>query len=189
MTVRPSGRALPDVCALPPPPSLRAVKVADIGAVVRSYRKAAGLSQQDLASMAKISRATLNYLESGRDLEIGAGRLLALVDLLGIPLSLPTGVDRKQDERLVEHVIRAGGVKVKTARRVLDEALATGRVPAGTDTTVRAVLDRLTATEGLALVRCVCAATGQPAKVVWRNLRTVAVEVGSDGWTHTETGD
>ena len=47
------------------------MKVSAVGAVIRSYRKASGISQKDLAAMVGISRATLNYLESGRDIEIG----------------------------------------------------------------------------------------------------------------------
>lgn len=176
--MRPPARARTPATA-----SLRAVKVADIGAVVRSYRKAAGLSQQDLAAMAGVSRATLNYLESGRDIEIGASRLLALVDLLGIPLALPGSVDRAVDDRVVELAVRATGTaKAKSTRRALDEALATGRVPAGMERSLRTVLDHLAAAERMALVRCVSAASGQPAKAVWRNARTVAGAVGSDGW-------
>ncbi|MEK9736372.1 MAG: helix-turn-helix transcriptional regulator, partial [Candidatus Nanopelagicales bacterium] len=54
--------------------------VAAVGAVIRAYRKASGLSQKDLAKLGGVSRATLNYLESGReDMEIGASRLFALL--------------------------------------------------------------------------------------------------------------
>ncbi len=159
--------------------------------MVRSYRKAAGLSQQDLAEMAGISRATLNYLESGRDIEVGASRLLALVDLLGIPLALPATVDRAHDERVVEHAVRAatGKSKAKSARRALDEALATGRVPSGADKALLSVLDHVGAAEQMALVRCVSAASGQPAKTVWRNARTVATAVGVTGWAEADPVD
>jgi len=149
---------------------------------VRAYRKASGLSQQDLAGLAGVSRATLNYLESGRDIEIGASRLLALIEHLGIPLALPSAVDRGHDERVVDAAVRSAGVKAKATRRALDEALATGTVPSGSAPYVRTVIDSLGPTERLALLRCVCAASGQPAKAVWRNARAIAAAVGSDNW-------
>lgn len=165
------------------------MKVADFGAAVRSYRKASGLSQQDLAATAGLSRATLNYLESGRDIEIGASRLLALVSLLGIPLSLPVDVDRSHDDSVVERTVRAAEGKTKSTRRALDEALATGKVPSGTDNALRSVIDSLGVAERLAVIRCVCSSSGQPPKVVWRNARTVSAAVGSDGWPSRHEAD
>jgi len=162
-----------------------------VGAVIRAYRKAAGLSQQELADFVGISRATLSYLESDRDIEVGAAKLLSLLDLLGIPIALPAGVDRKHDEHTVDHALRGIGTKAKakTTRRALDEALATGRVPAGGDGPVRVALDRLGPTECTALVRCVVASSGQPAKAVWRNLRTVATAVDAGGWARPTSPD
>lgn len=168
------------------------MKVAEVGAVVRAYRKASGLSQQELADLAGISRATLNYLESGRDIEIGAGKLLALLDLLGIAVAVPATVDRKHDERTVDravHAIRSGGAKSKVTRKVLDEALATGRVPEGTQPLLRAALDHLSGPECTALVRCVVAASGQPAKTVWRNARSLADQTRSTGWLNSGSGE
>ena len=60
------------------------MKVSEVGAVVRAYRKATGISQKELAALVGISRATLNYLESGREGEIGASKLLAMLELLEI---------------------------------------------------------------------------------------------------------
>ncbi|MEK9811014.1 MAG: helix-turn-helix transcriptional regulator, partial [Candidatus Nanopelagicales bacterium] len=89
------------------------------------------MSQKDLAKLGGVSRATLNYLESGReDMEIGASRLFALLAVLGVPLAIPTEVDRAADDASLEASIR----RIGAARRRLSvsqimEALAAGRVP------------------------------------------------------------
>lgn len=162
------------------------MKVAAVGSVVRGYRKASGVSQKDLAVMAGISRATLNYLESGRDLEIGAGKLLALLDLLGIPFVLPPGVDREHDDVVLERVARAAAGKGKLPRKTVVEALATGRVPEGADQALRSLLDDTPEPDVLAVVRSVSAGSGQTPKAIWKNGRALAKSLGCERrvWLH-----
>jgi transcriptional regulator with XRE-family HTH domain len=162
------------------------MKVAEVGGVIRSYRKASGISQKDLAGMAGISRATLNYLESGRDIEIGAGKLLALLNLLAVPFGLPAGVDREHDDAALERAARAAAGRPKLQRKNVVEALATGRVPEGFDGPIRSLLDETPEPELLAIVRAVSAGSGQVPKAVWKNGRSLAKAVGSSRrvWLH-----
>lgn len=162
------------------------MKVAAVGSVVRAYRKASGISQKDLAAMVGTSRATLNYLESGRDIEIGAAKLLALLDLLGIPFAMPPGVDREHDDEVLERAAKAAGGKGKLQRKVVVEALATGRVPAGSEAPLKVLMEETSEPDILAIVRAVAAGSGQAPKAVWRNGRTVAKAVGTDRrvWLH-----
>jgi transcriptional regulator with XRE-family HTH domain len=161
------------------------MKVAAVGSVIRAYRKASGVSQKDLAGMVGISRATLNYLESGRDIEIGAGKLLALLDLLAVPFSVPSGIDRGHDDDVLDSAARAVAGK-KLARKVVVEALATGRAPEGSEQALRSLLDDTAEPEILAIVRAVAAGSGQQPKAVWRNGRAIAKAVGSTRkvWLH-----
>jgi transcriptional regulator with XRE-family HTH domain len=154
------------------------MKVAAVGSVIRAYRKASGVSQKDLAGMVGISRATLNYLESGRDIEIGAGKLLSLLELLGIPFGVPPGVDREHDDAVLEGAAKAASGKVKLPRKAVVEALATGRVPDGTDGPLAALLEDTPEPAILAIVRAVSAGSGQTPKAVWKNGRTLAKAVG-----------
>lgn len=164
------------------------MKVAAVGSVIRAYRKASGVSQKDLAGMVGISRATLNYLESGRDIEIGAGKLLALLDLLAVPFSVPSGIDRGHDDDVLDSAARAVAGK-KLPRKVVVEALATGRAPEGSDQALRSLLDDTAEPEILAIVRAVAAGSGQQPKAVWRNGRAIAKAVGSTRkvWLHEGT--
>ncbi len=154
------------------------MNVAAVGSVIRAYRKASGISQKDLAAMVGISRATLNYLESGRDIEVGAGKLLALLELLGIPFGLPPGVDREHDDEVLETAAAAAAGKGRLSRKVVVEALATGRVPDGSTVEIRRLLEDTPAPSVLAIVRAVAAGTGQSPKSVWKHGRGLAKSVG-----------
>lgn len=159
------------------------MKVAEAGAIVRSYRKAAGVSQKELAGMVGISRATLNYLESGRDIEIGAGKLLSLLDVLGVPLRLPSDVDHSADEAAIDRACKhlSGKGRKKLTRRVVLEAFTTGRVPIGLEKEFGALLDDAPEPVALAIIRATSAGNGPSASVVWRNARALAKASGCGG--------
>ena len=63
------------------------MNLAEIGNGLREARLSAGLSQAEIASIAGVSRATLNALENGRG-DISSLTLLKVADLLSISLSL-----------------------------------------------------------------------------------------------------
>lgn len=160
--------------------------VASVGAVIRAYRKASGLSQKDLARLGGISRATLNYLESGReDLEIGAGKLFAVLVVLGVPLGIPAQVDRPGDEELLGDALKATGKgKKRLAEGMLIEALAAGKVPPGDDGPLGAFLGSAPSGVGLAAIRLAAERSGNPPKEIAKNARALvkALHVGTPEW-------
>lgn len=139
--------------------------------------------------MVGISRATLNYLESGRDIEIGAGKLLALLDVLGVPFAIPGEVDHKHDDATLNKAIKGitgkGGKKLP--RKVLVEALTTGRLPIGYESQIEQLLDTAPEASILAVVRAVSASSSVSPMAVWKNGRSLAKAVGSTrkGWIQT----
>lgn len=164
------------------------ITVAQVGTVIRAYRKASGVSQKDLAKWGGVSRATLNYLESGRDdIEVGAGRLFSLLAVLGIPLSIPRGVDRSGDEQLLERTLKAQGKgKKRLAEGDLMEALASGKIPPGTEAALGTFLEGAPQGVGLAALRLASARSGNPAKEISKNARSLAkaLHVGGAAWLH-----
>lgn len=155
------------------------LKVSDIGAAVRAHRKASGISQKDLAIMVGVSRATLNYLESGREIEIGAGRLFDVLDVLGIELSLEA--DTSDDKAEVSAVLKAqsgkGAKRVPLA--VLVEALTTGRMQVGWESQLSRFVDEAPDRVILAAIRLASEGSKIPAKEVWKNGRALAKECSS----------
>ena len=61
---------------------------ASMGAAVRQRREALGLSQDRLAALSGLSRATINELETGAIQELAFTRLTRVLDLVGLGLRL-----------------------------------------------------------------------------------------------------
>src|SRR5712691_6728561 len=92
----PSGQAAScAACQLPPPPAItgaaawlptaRRVTVAgDLGAILRGYRRASALTQQQLADMLGYDRTYISMIESGRRHVTGRGTLAIQPHVLGI---------------------------------------------------------------------------------------------------------
>jgi len=63
------------------------MRLNEIGLLLKEARKAAGLSQAELATPLGMSRATVSAIESGRCEEIGATKLAALLERVGLELT------------------------------------------------------------------------------------------------------
>jgi HTH-type transcriptional regulator / antitoxin HipB len=79
--------------------------LADLGPIVKEARQRADLSQAELAAPLGMSRATISAIETGRCAEIGFTKLAALLERLGIQLTVtqrhtrPTIDDLRSERR------------------------------------------------------------------------------------------
>ena len=64
------------------------MQLTEVGAVLKEARRAAKLGQQQLAAPLGMSRATISALESGRCQEIGFSKLAALLNAVGLELTV-----------------------------------------------------------------------------------------------------
>jgi len=62
----------------------------EIGQLVRQRRETLGLSQERLARLASLSRATISQLETGTLVDLGVAKLSALMDIVGLQLEAGT---------------------------------------------------------------------------------------------------
>ena len=132
--------------------------------------------------MAGLSRATLNYLESGREIEIGATKLLTLLELLGIRWELAADLDADTDDAIVRTALAALDDEGSPglARDVLVEALASGRVPKDSRAQFSAFLDQAPAEAILAAVRAASQHSDTAPRDVWKNARGMAKALDSE---------
>ena len=104
------------------------MNLADIGHLVHQRRTALGLSQARLAALAGLSRVTINQLENGALVDLGATKLIALLDLVGVTLDAGT---RKRQQHALKSVSQTASVSYKTVLdpHILAEALVLDEAP------------------------------------------------------------
>lgn len=74
------------------------MQLREVGPVLKQARKNAGLSQEQLAAPLGMSRATVSALESGRCTEIGFAKVSALLDMVGLQLTVTRRVRPTLDD-------------------------------------------------------------------------------------------
>ena len=129
------------------------MKAQELGQAIRSARKARSLTQAQLAKAAGLSRETLNLLESGLVRDLGIRKVLAVLEALGLELTVePTGRPRKPD--YLRMACTSANVSYKTAltEDELVHAIVTGKVPKGKAAHLRVLFDEapLKSLKGLA---------------------------------------
>ena len=104
----------------------------ELGVRLRERREALGLSQQRLAKLAALSRATINQLETGTLKDLGVAKLAVLMDLVGLRLQA-TSRDSKRaaPRRALLMASRTASVSYKTPLEPgqLAKALVSGEMP------------------------------------------------------------
>lgn len=159
------------------------MEVSQLGSLVRAQRKACGLSQKDVARLAGLSRATVNYLENDPDVDIGVVKLLSVLKILGIAVTVTPRQPAEDLDLIDEALARLGkGSKANAmSRNALVEAVVTGRPPIERRGALAQVLAGASAAVLVATIR-VAAATGEvSAKEAWRNLHALAAALDVTG--------
>lgn len=155
--------------------------LAAVGTAIRFRRENLGLTQERLASLADLSRVTVNELENGRLTDLGIGKVLRLLNILGLSF----GVTHK---RITTAKPSGGGLAIaaKTASvsyrtdlppSALAEAVRSGKVPHEYRAHFATLLDEAPIP---VLVRAVEESFRSPVpKVAWRHIAEWAAELKS----------
>lgn len=156
------------------------MNLADIGHLVQARREALGLSQARLAQMGGLSRATINQLENGSLVDLGAAKLMALLNLLGMDLAAQTRTTRTKTKALAL-LSQTASVSYKTALlpEALARALVDGALPPALVPQVATLLDEAPLPLIVAGVQEVAKRTHTPPKTLWKHLMAWARELQS----------
>jgi len=139
------------------------------GIRIHARRTALGLSQDRLAKLCGLSRATVNQLENGTLVDLGAAKLLALLALLGLEL------DARRKPAPRDALALLSQTASVSYRRVLQpaelaHALAQGDLPEAITPHIATLLDEAPLALILAAVEQVAHATHTPPKTLWKHL-------------------
>jgi transcriptional regulator with XRE-family HTH domain len=145
------------------------MNLADIGQLVHGRRQALGLSQARLALMSGLSRATINQLETGSLVDLGAAKLIALLDVVG--LNLDAGA-RKGHAYALQSVSQSASVSYKTPLdpSVLAAALVDGKLPKAITPHIATLLDEVPLSLIVAAVEEVALSRNMPPKLLWKHM-------------------
>lgn len=140
-----------------------------IGQLVKQRRQLLGLSQARLARLSSLSRATINQLETGTIVDLGAAKLIALLDLLGLTMD---AVERPKRDNALALACRTASVSYKEGLtpEALAAALVEGQLPANITPQVATLLDEAPLPLIVGAVEEIARHTHCPAKTLWKHL-------------------
>lgn len=117
------------------------MKLQELGFEIRKRRIARGLTQAQLANAAGISRTTLNQFENGVFGDLGVSKVLALLDQLGLTLSVEVAQTDHPDFIRMACTTANVSFRAKLTEDELIRALLTGKVPTRKQPHLRTLLD------------------------------------------------
>ena len=154
------------------------MRLPEIGYAIRRARVARGLTQAELASAAGLSRVTLNRLEMGTFPDLGAKKLQALLENVGLTLAIqPASRTRRSDVIRLASTSASVSFRQPLTEAELIRALLTGKVPQGKRPHFRALLEEARPSLVRGLLSEVSRWT-KPGKLE-KNLEAIARDVGA----------
>jgi transcriptional regulator with XRE-family HTH domain len=147
----------------------------ELGTAVRQRRQDIGLSQQQLADLVELSRATVNELESGKLKDLSSNRIERLANELGFAVGL-VGTRRPKGKSTLEAAARIASVPytAELPASVLLDSLKNGVVPPGYIPHLRALLQEAP----IAILADIADELQQshnvPKPITWKRMRTLA---------------
>ena len=146
---------------------------------IQLKRKALGLTQQQLAAMAGLSRQSLNGIERG-SVNVTLDNLARLLDILGLSISIADPeIERKAAGKPTRALwMAAKGASVsyrgELTTELLEDALATGKVPADFQAHIAQVFDEAPLQLVVKAVAEVANKQDRKPAEIWKNLRNLA---------------
>ena len=150
----------------------------EIGKLVRERRDTLGLSQDRLAKLAGLSRATINQLETGALVDLGVIKLACLLELVGLTFEAHA---RTTPHRGLLMASRTASVSYRTRLDAaqLAKALVTGEVPPGLLPHVATFLDEAPLPLVVSAVEEAAKRGRVPPKRIWQHVVRWASEIDS----------
>jgi transcriptional regulator with XRE-family HTH domain len=152
--------------------------IKDIGHVVADRRTALGLSQEQLAHIAGLSRATINELERGSIGELGVTKLAGVLAVLGLDLA-PVEKKARKNGLSMAAITASVSYRESLSPGALMKALASGVYAPALLPHIATLLDEVPFQILVPAVREAAEKSGVAPKKIWRHLKRWAEELKS----------
>jgi transcriptional regulator with XRE-family HTH domain len=147
----------------------------ELGTAVRQRRRDMGLSQQQLADLVELSRATVNELETGKLKDLSATRIERLANELGFAVGL-VGTRRLKGKGALEAAARIASVPyaAELPASVLVDSMRNGVVAPGYIPHLRTLLQEAPVAILADIADELQQSQGVPSADTWKRMRTLA---------------
>lgn len=155
------------------------MNVALLGHAIRRKRIELGLTQQQLADMAALSRQTLNGIEHGH-VNVTVDTLGRLLDVLGLTLEVADPEQKRgRPARAVWMAAKGASTSYsgELTPMALEQALITGQVPDELQPHIAQILDEAPLQLVTKMVAEVASRHDRKPTDIWKNLRRMAREL------------
>ncbi len=155
------------------------MNVALLGSAIRRKRIQLGLTQQQLADMAVLSRQTLNGIEHGH-VNVTVDTLGRLLDVLGLTLEVADPEQKRgRPARAVWMAAKGANTSYsgELTPMALEQALISGQVPDELQPQVAQILDEAPLQLVTKMVAEVATRHDRKPTEIWKNLRRMAREL------------
>lgn len=151
------------------------MRLHELGYYIRKARRARGMTQDELAAAAGLSRTTINQLENGVFPDLGMNKAQAVLEHLGLELRVGTSSRRRTDFLRMAASSASRSFRERLADKELARGLLAGAVPRNRRPHFRALLEDVPAAVLKGLVQELGKWTS--AERVERNLRRLKKEL------------
>lgn len=153
----------------------------ELSSAVRTRRREMGLSQQALAKLSGLSRSTVNQLEKATVKDLSLSRTAALLEALGLGLTIDPSHPRLRDsdQSPLELAARTASVSFRTplTPSALADSLSSGIVALSLAPQIATFLDELPLALMARAVEQVHLEQRLPREVIWANMRRMAAQL------------
>ena len=151
----------------------------EMGSAVKARRTDMGLTQATLARLSGLSRATVNQLENHTLKDLSIGRATKLLGALGLSLTASSARARqpmgsKSSALAIAARTASVSYRVVLPPRALRRCIETGKLPAGFEPHLNALLEEAPVSLLARLVEEVHAESGIEHALLWQHLRDMA---------------
>lgn len=162
----------------------------ELGTAVRQRRQDMGLSQQQLADLVELSRATVNELERGKLKDLSSHRIERLANGLGFAVGL-VGPRRLKDKSAFQAAARVASVPYTTElpASVLFDSIKDGVVPPGYIPHLRTLLQEAPIAILADIAEELQQSHSTPKPETWKRMRMLAgvLKCGRPLWQNQST--
>ena len=160
--------------------------LSELSAAIRARRSDMGLTQTALAKFSRLSRATINQVESGSIKDLSINRTTKLLEVLGLSLTISAARSRSREPKApktpaLDIAARTASVSYRQmlTGEVLRSAVLTGNIPTGFQPHVNTLLEDASVSLLAAVVEQIHMSSGIERVHLWAQLRELARQLGS----------